>query len=459
MGLTHKDSIRLGAGAGFSGDRIDPAVELAEHGQLDYLIFECLGERTVAQGQQRRRDDPTAGFDPLLVPRITAVIEPALHHGTTVITNGGSANPRAAAVAVQEALSRMRLSRPVRIAAVTGDDVLDAITEHDPPIWETNDPVSDSAMPLLSANAYLGADALLPALAQEADVIIAGRVADPSLYLAPLMHHYGWNSEDYGLLGRGTCVGHLLECAGQLTGGYFADPITKPVPGLAQLGFPFADVGPDGSAVVGKLERSGGLVDSRTCREQLLYEVHDPHAYLTPDVTADFGTVRFLERGRDRVEVEGARGRPRPDQLKVSLGFEGGWVGDGQISYTGPRAQPRAQLASEIVMERLQQVHGISPMDVTVELIGTGSSFRDAANVSPTPDAPEVRLRVSGRFELQQQAEAVGWEVESLYTNGPAGGGGARSSHGPAIAIRAASLPRNLVKISTQMLEVDHEAR
>lgn len=453
MGLSSQRIIRLGAGAGFSGDRIDPAVELAEHGQLDYLIFECLGERTVAQGQQRRRDDASGGFDPLLVPRITAVIEAALENGTTIITNGGSANPTAAAAAVQAALNQLPLPREVRIAAVTGDDVLDAVVDQDPIIWETGQPISQAAEPLVSANAYLGADALMPALAQQADVIITGRVADPSLYLAPLMHEFGWTENDHDLLGRGTCVGHLLECAGQLTGGYFADPVTKPVPGLARLGFPFADVTADGTSVVGKLARSGGLVDARTCREQLLYEVHDPHAYLTPDVTADFSEVGFTECAPDRVGVWGARGHQRPAELKVSLGFEGGWMGEGQISYTGLRAQARAQLAGEVAVERLQRVHGVPADSLTVELIGTGSSFRSAPNLSPATDSPEVRLRVSGRFDHQQQAQMVGWEVETLYTNGPAGGGGARSSHTPVIAIRAASLPREKVSPQTRILK------
>lgn len=453
MGINSQRSIRLGAGAGFSGDRIDPAVELAEHGQLDYLIFECLGERTVAQGQQRRRDDASAGFDPMLVPRITAVIEAALKNGTTIITNGGSANPTAAAAAVRDALDQMPLSREVRIAAVTGDDVLDAVIDQDPIIWETGLPASQAAETLLSANAYLGSDALLPALAHQADVIITGRVADPSLYLAPLMHEFGWSEDDHDLLGRGTCVGHLLECAGQLTGGYFADPVTKPVPGLARLGFPFADVTADGTSFVGKLGRSGGLVDARTCREQLLYEVHDPHAYLTPDVTADFSEVGFTECTRDRVDVWGARGRQRPAELKVSLGFEGGWLGEGQISYTGLRAEARAQLAGEVTVERLQQIHGIPAESLTVELIGTGSSFRGAPTLSTATDSPEVRLRVSGRFDHQQQAQMVGWEVETLYTNGPAGGGGARSSHAPVIAIRAASLPREMVSPQTQILK------
>ena len=327
MGVS-MEQIRLGAGAGFAGDRIDPAVELAQHGELDYLIFECLGERTVAAGQVRRRTDPGAGYDPLLLARIDAVIEHTLAAGTTIVTNGGSANPLAAANAVAALLGEKRLGRTVRIAAVTGDDVEAAIREVDPLVWETDAPVSAHPDELLSANAYIGADALVDALKQDVDIVIAGRASDPSLYLAPMIHEFGWGPCDHALLGAGTCVGHLLECAGQLTGGYFADPGPKDVPGLARLGFPFADVSADGTAVMGKLERSGGLLTVQTCREQLLYEVHEPHAYLTPDITADFSRVSFTQTGPDRVAVTGASGRERPDQLKVSLGFRGGWTGE-----------------------------------------------------------------------------------------------------------------------------------
>lgn len=448
--------IRLGAGAGFAGDRIDPAVELAQYGALDYLIFECLGERTVAAGQSRRREDPGSGYDPLLVARIGAVIEHTLAAGTTIITNGGSANPLAAVDAVAQMLSKRRLSRPVRIAAITGDDVVDSIRMVDPLVWETGEPVSAHATDLLSANAYIGAEALLPALQQGADIVIAGRAADPSLYLAPMIHEFGWGAADADLLGKGTCVGHLLECAGQLTGGYFADPGPKDVPGLARLGFPFADVGADGSAVVGKLERSGGLLDVRTCREQLLYEVHDPHAYITPDVTADFSRVEFSAESPDRVRVTGPSGAPRPADLKVSLGFRGGWTGEGQISYAGPRAEARARLAADVVVQRLQAVHGLDPDALTVELIGTGSAFRGApgARAEAGASIPEVRLRVSGVLDAQEQAEAVRWEVESLYTNGPAGGGGARGTVAEVVAIRATSLPREAVPTTVHLREV-----
>jgi hypothetical protein len=443
-------SIRLGAGAGFAGDRIDPAQQLAEHALLDYLIFECLGERTVAASQAQRLKNPEAGYDPLLEARMRAVLPHTTASGTTIVTNSGAANPFAAAERVSRIASEVA-ERTVRVAAVTGDDVLEAVRRHDPVVWETGKLLSEHVDELVSANAYIGADAVVPALEQDADVVITGRLADPSLYLAPLVHEYGWGWKDYGLLGAGTAVGHLLECAGQLTGGYYADPVTKPVKGMARLGFPFADVRYDGSAVFGKLDGSGGTLTARTCAEQLLYEVGDPTAYLTPDVAADFSDVSFDEVGQDRVAVTGATGRARPQELKVTLGFRGGWFGEGQMSYAGPRAFQRAELAGEIVVERLKDIHGVSGDGISVEYIGAGAAFR---GLDTDPLAYEVRLRVTARVATEHAADIVGWEVESLYTNGPAGGGGARRSRAEVLAIRSCLIPRHLVTTEVHMLEV-----
>ena len=297
----------------------------------------------------------------------------------------------------------------LRVAVVTGDDVLAAVRAADPLVWETGQPASAGEAPV-SANAYLGADAVTEALARDADLVITGRLADPSLYVGPLRHEFGWAADDYDMLGRATLAGHLLECAGQLTGGYFADPVTKPVPRLAWLGFPFADVTADGTATFGKLAGSGGRLDVRTCGEQLLYEVDDPAAYLTPDVTADFSRVRFSQLGQDRVRADGAAGRPRPERLKVTLGYLGGWAGEGQISYAGPRCLARAELAAEIVRERLHVLHGIEPGDIDVELIGAGAAFRGLA---PPGDPAEVRLRVA----------ATARSAEARAGGGPGGGG------------------------------------
>ncbi|WP_069853906.1 acyclic terpene utilization AtuA family protein [Actinoalloteichus hymeniacidonis] len=455
--------IRLGAGAGFAGDRIDPARDLAERGELDYLIFECLGERTVAAGQAQRLRDPNTGYDPLLAARMRAVLAPVLAAGTTVVTNSGSANPLAAAEVVADCVRDLGVQgpegRPVRIATVTGDDVLAAVRTRDPVVWETGRRLSEHSEELVSANAYLGSDAVLPALARRPDVVLTGRLADPALYLAPLLHEFGWGWTDHVRLGAGTAIGHLLECAGQLTGGYYADPGTKPVDDLAFLGFPFAEVAEDGTAEFGKLDGTGGLLTARTCAEQLLYEVGDPAAYLTPDVTADFRDVRFREIGPNRVAIEGATGRARPNELKVTLGFRGGWLGEGQISYAGPRALGRARLAAEVVTRRLVALHGVEQDAVTVEFIGAGAAFRGLVPIDEDGtvggvDLPEVRLRVSATVGDRATAEAIGWEVEGLYTNGPAGGGGARRSTTEVLAVRSCLLPRELVHPEVHIMDV-----
>ncbi len=242
-----------------------------------------------------------------------AVLPHTLASGTTVITNAGAANPLAAAELVSDIASRSA-DRQVRVAAVTGDAVLEQVLGHDPPVvWETGKRLSEHDEELVSANAYIGAEAVIPpALELDADVVVTGRLADPpSLYVAPpLAHHFGWDLANHETIGAATAIGHLLECAGQLTGGYYADPVTKPVKGMADLGFPFADVLADGSATFGKLDGSGGLLTERTCAEQLLYEVGDPTSYLTPDVTADFGNVSFTSVGPDRVAIAGATGAP-----------------------------------------------------------------------------------------------------------------------------------------------------
>lgn len=412
------NTIRIGCGAGFAGDRLEPALVLAERGQLDYLILECLGERTVALAQLRRRHDPNAGYDVLLERRMTGLLPLIKRNGIRVVTNMGAANPIAAAECVV-AVARA-LGVKVRVAAVTGDDVLDVIDPQGPSL-ETGEPLT-GAGPLVSANAYLGIEAMLPALDSGADIIVTGRVADPSLALAPLAHRFGWSLDDHERLGRGTAVGHLLECAGQLTGGYYADPGRKDVAGLADLGFPFADVDQDGNAQLGKVDGTGGTIDLATVTEQLLYEVTDPAAYLTPDVSADFTGIALREIGPDRVAVSGGHGKRRPDTLKVSVGYHAGYVGEGEIGYAGENSAARAKLAGEIVAERLRGQF----QELRVDLIGL-----TALHTRPMPAEDgyrpyEVRLRVAGRSADEATARRIGEEVEALYTNGPAGGGGAR---------------------------------
>src|SRR3954452_10117744 len=321
-------TIKLGAGAGYAGDRIEPAIELAEKGDLQYLVFECLAERTIALAQQAKMKDPTSGYDPLLTARMRAVLGPCKAKGIKVITNMGAANPLAAAEKTREIARALGLSG-LKVTAVTGDDALDAIKAGDYQIEETGGRVNDLGNRIVSANAYLGAESVVEALASGADVVITGRIGDPALFLGPLVHEFGWAMDDWDALGRGTAVGHLLECAGQVTGGYLADPGYKDVQGLARLGFPFGEVSEDGSVVVTKVPRSGGQVTLSTYKEHLLYEVHDHARYYQPDVVADFSEITMSEAGPDRVRVEGARGAPKTGSLKVSVGYVDSYVGEG----------------------------------------------------------------------------------------------------------------------------------
>ncbi|HWX01506.1 acyclic terpene utilization AtuA family protein [Collimonas sp.] len=433
--------IRIGAGAGYSGDRIEPAVELAEKGELDYLVFECLAERTIAIAQQTRMHNPALGYDPLLEQRMQAVLRICSEKKIKIITNMGAANPLAAAARVRQIAADMQLD--LKVAAITGDDVLETL-KAGAYVSDQGHPVNALADRLLSANAYLGAAPLAEALAQGADVIVTGRVADPSLFLAPLIHEFGWAMDDWQRLGQGTLVGHLLECAGQISGGYFADPGCKDVAGLARLGFPIGEVAQDGSVVITKVAGSGGQVTAATCKEQLLYEIHDPGAYLTPDVVADFSAVRVTEIGPDRVLLQGASGRARTDTLKVSIGYIDSYIGEGQISYAGPGALERGRLALEIVAQRLQ-LSGVGFDEIRYDLLGVDAIHGAALSAQAAPPY-EVRVRVSARCSNLRDATRIGNEVETLYTCGPAAGGGVTRAAREVVAVQSTLLPRQLVQ-------------
>ncbi|WP_397458336.1 acyclic terpene utilization AtuA family protein [Pseudomonas asplenii] len=435
-------TLRIGSGAGYSGDRIEPAVELAAKGELDYLVFECLAERTIALAQQARLSDPEAGYDPLLRERMQRVLPYVAGNARRlrIITNMGAANPLAAAREVRRIALELGLPA-LKVAAVTGDDVLAVLKAEPDRLLDNGLSVAQLGERLVSANAYMGVEGIVQALAAQADVVITGRVADPSLFLAPQVFEFGWAQDDWSRLGRGTLIGHLLECAGQITGGYFADPGVKDVPDLAHLGFPLAEVNDQGEAIITKVAGSGGRVYRATCAEQLIYEVHDPAAYLTPDVTANFSQVSFADQGADRVQVQGATGQARPESLKVSVGYLDGWIGEGQMSYGGPGALARARLARDVVLERLRII-GVEMEEVRAELMGVDSLHGERLGHRVASEPWEVRLRVAARCAQRADAVRVGNEVETLYTNGPSGGGGASKSLRQVVAVASLLLPR-----------------
>ena len=430
----------IGCGAGFSGDRTDapgPVVAtLAASGGPACLMLETLAERTLALAQLRRRDDPQAGHEPMLDALVGPVLAECLGNGIRIVSNFGAANPAGAARRIDRMAHAQGLPSP-RIAVVTGDDL------SGPAYRPLLAQCLGSAREPVSANAYLGAEAIAAAWDAGADIIVTGRVADPSLAVGPAMAHYGWDAADWERLGRATMAGHLLECGAQVTGGYFADPGFKDVPDLANVGFPIAEIAADGSCVIGKAANSGGCVTLATVKEQLLYEVHDPAAYLTPDVTADIQAARVTQLGTDRVALSGVHGHQRPATLKVTAFYEGGWLAEGEISYAGPGAQARARLAADILARRL------TGLKLRVDLIGVVSVFADDSGrllaSTPLRDSCDVRLRVAAMHAQREAAEQLTQEVTALYTCGPAGGGGVRTAVRPRLSTASCFVPREAV--------------
>jgi hypothetical protein len=441
--MKRQNILRIGCGAGFSGDRLEPAAVLLEQAELDYLVLECLAERTIALAQKRKAQDASRGYDPLLEKRMRLYLPLLRKNNVRLITNMGAANPIAAANKIVEIAGESGIK--IKVAAITGDDVFDKISKETIAI-ETGEPL-DKAGELISANAYLGADALLPALQSDADIIITGRVADPSLFVAPMVHQFGWDLNDFNLMGQATIIGHLMECAGQITGGYFADPVRKRVENMAQLGHPFADIQANGNVTISKVEGTGGIINLATAKEQLLYEVTNPYEYFTPDVIANFTKVQLQETRPNCVSAKGGTGNTRPATLKVSVGYKAGYLGEGEISYAGANALARAQLAGEILYERL---HPDFP-ELRIDYIGSNSIHRTIFGDAIEPY--EIRLRVAAKANDAATAVRIGEEVEALYTNGPAGGGGARKNVNEVIGVLSVLIDRNTIQSSITFRE------
>ncbi len=445
-------SLAIGCAAGFGGDRTDaagPVVDtLIARGGPGVLIFEVLAERTLALAQLDRRANPDRGYAPLMEPMLRPVLRKCLDHGIPIVSNFGAANPRDAARRVRQIAAQEGVRR-ARVAVVEGDDLSDARGRE---LLRGRLAPADAGREPVSANAYLGAAAIAAALRAGAQVVVTGRVADPSLAVGPALAHFGWAETDWDALARATIAGHLVECGAQVTGGYYADPGFKEVPDLHGVGFPIVEIRDDGSFVVGKADGTGGVVDCRTVKEQLLYELHDPAAYLTPDVVADVSEAEVEQVGPDRVAVRGVRGRPRTDTLKVIAFFAGGWLGEGEISYAGPNAEARARLAADVIRRRVGK-----DIALRFDLVGVLSVFADDAGRAlgelPPGAARDVRLRVATAHPDRDRVEAVMREVTALYTCGPAGGGGVRTAITARLNSASCLVPRDLVPATFGFVE------
>ncbi|QZY54010.1 acyclic terpene utilization AtuA family protein [Crassaminicella profunda] len=449
-------TIRIGSGAGYAGDRLEPALEIMEKGNVDYIIFECLAERTIAIAQEQKLKEPDKGYNGLLEYRMEKVVPLCVEKKVKVITNMGAANPYAAAKVVRK-IAEDKGIKGLKIAAVLGDDISDSIDQYmDYDVLELDKKLKVLDGKIISANAYLGVDGIIEALKNDADIIITGRVADPSLALAPIMYEFGWNSENYDLIGKGIMVGHLLECGGQITGGYFADPGYKDVPDVWKLGFPIAEISENGDVVITKVEESGGIVTTATCKEQLIYEIHDPSTYITPDGIADYTNITMKQIDKDKVLVKGGTGRPKTDSLKVSIGYKDCFIGEGEISYGGSGAYEKAKLAGEIVKKRLEYTN-VNIEELRIDYIGVNSLYKDCISDAMLDDksqCKEVRLRVAGRTKDKNNALKIANEVEALYTNGPTGGGGAMKSVKEIVSIASIFIPRDHINMEIFYEEV-----
>jgi hypothetical protein len=446
----------VGNGAGFSGDRVDapiPVVRtLIRRGLPAALFFEVLGERTVALAQLERRRDPELGYEPMLERLLAPILADCFQARIPILGNYGAANPAAAARLV--ARLALRLGLPdLKVGLVLGDDVTGSIALDQLPVHEADDSLDMKAARLVAANAYIGAEPLARALAEGADVVVAGRTSDPALAIAPLVHHFGWSWQDWEKLAVGAACGHLLECGSQVTGGVFWDPGFKDIPDPANIGFPIAEVTAAGGLVITKAEDTGGLVDPRTVKEQLLYELHDPAAYITPDVVLDISGCSVEAVGKDRVAVHGLAGRARPDTLKVTASFEGSWLGEGEVSVAGPNALARAKATAEVLLQRLR-LRGL-PVRARVDLIGVASvhDSDDGAlwRAYQGPEPPEVRIRLAAEGADRDAVDQAAREVLALLCCGTAGTGGARWRLTPRILTRSYLVLRERVPTSVSV--------
>lgn len=446
----------IGVGAGFAGDRTDAAGLVVEAliacDGPRFLMFETLAERTLALSQLARRSDPNAGYSPALERFLAPVLARCLEHKIRIVGNFGAANPRAAAERIL-ALSRELGFRIPRVAVIEGDDLAGILSARELADREIDGKILRGVTDIIAANLYLGAAPIAQALGEGADIVVTGRVADSALALGPLVHAFGWAPNDWDRLAAGTLAGHLLECGAQVTGGYFADPGFKNVPRLAEIGYPIAEISSGGEIVITKPIGTGGRIDRLTVTEQLLYEIHDPSAYLAPDVVLDLTGVMVEETGQERVRVAGARGKPAPETLKATVCVDGGTLGEAEISYAGPNAAARARLAAETVRERMKK--RAPKLAFRVDAIGAISILGDSAGAMQhawSQESSDIRLRFAAQSSNAADVELLLDEVEALYCAGPAGGAGVRRRTTPRLASASCLIERKYAEPRVTML-------
>lgn len=455
---TEGRSVRLGSATAWSRDRFEPAADLLDRGNLDYLCFETMSEVTMSAAQASRlEDDATPLYDPYLVARMKPILRQAKAQGVRIITNQGWLDPIGAALRLVELAGELGIEN-LRIAAVDGGILTDRITDFGVNCLEDGRPVAERRDTIVSAEAYMGAAGIVEALALGADVVVTTRVADACLYLGPLAHEFGWSLEDYERTAQGMIIGHLMECGAQVCGGYFADPGYKDVPRLAEVGNPIAEVSGD-RVILSKLPDSGGLLSPATCKEQLLYEVGNPAEYLCPDCVADLTKVSFEQIGLDEVAVHFApgAGQPKPPTLKVLVGVREGFMTEEMVIFAGPGALTRARATEALLWDRFRRIE-LRAEEIRFDYLGINAVHREAS--PPVEHEPyEVILRIGLKTATRIEADKLRREVDPLAVNGLAGTGKwATSSPGsrvrPVVGLNSCLVPRELVPTRVVLAEV-----
>jgi len=454
-----KQKIRIAAGQGFWGDLPDAPVRQVEGGPIDYLMLDYLAEVTMSIMQKQRSRDPSAGYAKDFVPLMKQILPTCVERNIRVTANAGGVNVEGCANAVREVARELGLAGKVRIGIVTGDDIMSkldellgrgiALTNMD-----TGAPLSTVRDRIQSANVYLGAGPMLEALNLGAQIVITGRATDTGLTLAPLMHEFGWAPDDWNKIAAGTIAGHIIECGAQCSGGN-CQYEWRSIPSLANVGFPIVEAAPDGTFVITKHERTGGWVIIPSVKEQLVYEMGDPHAYITPDCIADFTTVRLEYEGRDRVRVFGIEGRPATDTYKVSISYSAGYKAVGTLVYSWPDAYDKAVAADKILRMRLDRL-GLKFDQILTEFVGANATHGPLAG-RPSPDLPEVQLRVGVRSEDRKAVERFTKEIAPLVLTGPpgvTGFAGGRPKVEEIVAYWPALMPKAEIEPRVKVLEV-----
>ena len=453
-----KQTIRVAAGQGFWGDLPEAPVQQVEGGPVDYLMLDYLAEVTMSIMQKQKARDPNAGYAKDFVPLMKRILPTCVERNIRVTANAGGVNVRGCADAVVGVARELGLSGKLQIGIVTGDDIMSRLDEFlDSGIelrnMDTNEPLSSVRDRIQSANVYLGAWPMVEALKRGAQVVVTGRVTDTGLTLAPLIHEFGWEANDWDKMSSGTIAGHIIECGAQASGGNCQFEWEN-IPDMANVGFPIAEVSADGTFVITKHEGSGGRVNLQSVKEQLVYEMGDPHAYITPDCVADFTTIRLEDAGENRVRVFGVKGRPATDSLKVSISYSAGFKAVGTLVYAWPDAYAKAQAADRILRARLERL-GLRFERVLTEFVGVNATHGPLAG-PPSADAAEVQLRIGVRGPERSSVERFTKEIAPLILTGPpavTGFAGGRPKVEEIVAYWPALIPREIISTKVEVFE------